>query len=195
MQENKSPVVTRNSLIAATLVSLIFGGLLVVEGRPWCCKYGLGFWSAAWQHCTSQHFADPYWFSHVLHGIIFYWFLRLAWPRLALQWRLFAALVIEIGWELLENSPWVIERYRQQTASLDYTGDSIVNSCGDVIAAVLGFWLASRISWKAAVAIFIATELVMLWSIRDNLTLNVLMLFLPLDGLKEWQMQMASGIG
>jgi len=175
-------------------IGLVFGGLLIAEGRPWWCKYGLGFWSNAWQHCTSQHFADPYWFSHVLHGIIFYWFLRLAWPQGALHWRVVAAMAIEIGWELLENSPWVIERYRQQTASLDYTGDSIINSAGDVLAVILGFWLASRISWKAAVTVFVVVELVLLWTIRDNLTLNVVMLFLPLEGIKAWQIQL-QGVG
>jgi len=118
----------------------------------------------------------------------------LAWPGWGLHWRMVAAVAIEIGWELLENSPWVIERYRQQTASLDYTGDSIINSYGDVIATVVGFWLASRISWKAAVAVFVVTELALLWTMRDNLTLNVLTLFLPFEGIKEWQMGM-QGLG
>jgi hypothetical protein len=98
------------------------------------------------------------------------------------------AMAIEIGWELLENSPWVIERYRQQTASLDYTGDSIVNSVGDLLAIVVGFYLAARVSWKMAIAIFLVLELWMLWVARDNLTLNVLMLFFPIEALKQWQM-------
>jgi hypothetical protein len=105
-----------------------------------------------------------------------------------LQWRMLTAVVIEIAWELLENSPWVIERYRQQTASLDYTGDSILNSIGDVISTIVGFAFASQFSWKVAVATYVAVELVLLFTIRDNLTLNVLMLFFPVESIKLWQL-------
>jgi hypothetical protein len=125
----------------------------------------------------------------VLHGIIFYWALRLFSARFELHWRLVAALAIEIGWELLENSPWVIERYRQHTASLDYMGDSIINSLSDVLMTALGFYFASRFSWKVAVLVFVVFELWMLYVARDNLTLNVLMLFLPLESIKQWQLQ------
>jgi hypothetical protein len=88
----------------------------------------------------------------------------------------------------LENSPWVIERYRQQTASLDYTGDSILNSVGDALSTIVGFAFASQFSWKVALAVFVAVELALLYFIRDNLTMNVIMLLLPLESLKEWQM-------
>jgi hypothetical protein len=187
--DSTQPLFKRKSLAAALVLILLFVGLLVLESRPWWCKFGLGFWSAAWTHCTSQHFLDPYSFSHVLHGIIFYWALYWLRSRFELRWRLIAAMVIEIGWELVENSPWVIERYRQQTASLDYTGDSILNSVGDVLSTIVGFYVASRVSWKAAVAIFIVLELWMLYVARDNLTLNVLMLFFPLESIKQWQLQ------
>lgn len=133
---------TRRTLGAAFALFICFIGLLVVEQRPLWCKHGICLWSAAWQHCTSQHLLDPYSLSHVLHGIIFYWAL---WPlrsKLALSWRLIVALTMEIGWELLENSPWVIERYRQNTASLDYTGDSILNSMGDALSTIVGFAVA-----------------------------------------------------
>ena len=96
---------------------------------------------------------------------------------------------LEMGWELLENSPWVIERYRQQTASLDYMGDSIVNSVGDVLCAVVGFWFASRVGWKWAVVVFVVIELGLLIAVRDNLTLNVVMLFWPLEAVKAWQLR------
>jgi hypothetical protein len=162
--------------------------LLYLEGRPGWCKYGLGLWTAAWTHCTSQHFLDPYSLTHILHGIIFYWLLRPFASKLALHWRLIAAMVLEIGWELLENSPWVIERYRQQTASLDYTGDSILNSVGDVLSTVIGFAFASQFSWKTAAGVFVVVEVALLYFIRDNLTLNVFMLFFPLESLKEWQL-------
>lgn len=180
---------TWRSLAAAGVMTSAFAGLLVLEGRPGWCKYGFTLWTAAWTHCTSQNLLDPYSLSHVLHGVIFFWMLRLLCPRLPLRWRLVAAMLLEVLWELLENSPWVIERYRQQTASLDYSGDSIVNSLSDLAMATIGFCLASRISWKAAVLVFIVFELVALWMARDNLTTNLLMLFLPLESLKEWQMQ------
>jgi Protein of unknown function (DUF2585) len=124
----------------------------------------------------------------VLHGIIFYWALVPLASKYSLAQRNIAALVIEIGWELLENSAWVIERYRQQTAALDYFGDSVVNAVCDVAASVLGFAFASRFSWKAAVAVFLVLELWMLCVARDNLTLNVLMLFWPIEAIKQWQL-------
>ena len=172
--------------VAAGLV-LLFGIALRLMGRVGWCKYGFGIYSPAWSHCTSQNLLDPYTLSHVLHGVLLYWVLVPLAPRLSLAWRLVVALAVEIGWELLENSPWVIERYRQNTASLDYTGDSILNSLSDVTAAVLGFALASRFSWKVAVAVFVVFELWALALARDNLTLNVLMLFWPIEALKQWQ--------
>lgn len=180
---------SRATLLAAAALLLVFGGLLVLEGRPAWCKSGLGFWSAAWTHSTSQHFLDPYSLTHMLHGVIFYWLLRPLASRVELRWRLIAALGLEMAWELLENSPWVIERYRQATASLDYTGDSILNSYGDVLASIAGFVLASRVSWKVAVAVFVIVEVGLLIFVRDNLTLNIIMLLFPLEALKQWQLQ------
>jgi hypothetical protein len=182
-------LLNRRSLVATVVLLVAFFGLLVLEGRPGWCKYGVGFWANAWRHCTSQHFVDPYSWTHALHGVIFFWALRLASPKMPLAWRLVAAVGIEIGWELLENSPWVVERYRQQTASLDYTGDSILNSIGDVVSTIVGFALASQFSWKVALAVFVAVELLLLYFIRDNLTMNVIMLLMPLESLKEWQMR------
>jgi len=188
MTESIKVLLTRRTLLPVMGLFLAFGGLLWLEGRPAWCKFGLGFWSAAWTHCTSQHFLDPYALSHVLHGIILYWLLRPFASKINLQLRLIAAMVFEIAWELLENSPWVIERYRQQTASLDYTGDSILNSLGDLLATVIGFYFASRFSWKAAAVVFVAFEVWALYMARDNLTLNVLMLFHPLEAVKQWQL-------
>jgi hypothetical protein len=177
-----------STLLVAASIFLVFIGLLYLEGRPVWCKYGFGFWSAAWRRCTSQHLFDPYSLTHVLHGAIFFWLLRPFASRAGLPWRLIGALLLEAGWELLENSPWVIERYRQDTASLDYTGDSIVNSFGDLVSTILGFALASRVSWKVALTVFVVVELGLLYFVRDNLTLNVFMLFFPLESLKEWQL-------
>jgi hypothetical protein len=188
MQEANHSLLTRRTLLATTALAIAFVGLLYLEGRPWWCKQGLGLWIAAWTRCTSQHFLDPYTLTHILHGIIFYWALYLFAARLPLPWRLVGALILEMAWELLENSPWVIARYRQDTAALDYTGDSIINAVGDVVATAIGFAFASRISWKVALAVLIAVELGLLLWIRDNLTLNIVMLFFPFDSLKEWQL-------
>jgi len=97
------------------------------------------------------------------------------------------ATSIEIGWEMLENSPVVIERYRTATIALGYDGDSIANSLGDVASFVVGFWLASRLGRTRAIVLFVAVELFLLWTIRDNLTLNVLMLLWPVDAIRRWQ--------
>jgi hypothetical protein len=98
------------------------------------------------------------------------------------------ALVAEIGWELLENSPPVIARYRNATAAFGYTGDSILNSVGDVGCCLLGFWLASRLSTRAAALLILIEEIILLITIRDNLTLNVIMLLFPVESLKQWQL-------
>jgi hypothetical protein len=189
MKNAAEKLYSRRTMFAMAGIFLVFGFLLYVEGRPAWCKYGLGFWTPAWKHCTSQHLFDPYTLTHVLHGIIFFWLLRPFASRVGLPWRLVAALILEVGWELLENSPWVIDRYRQDTASLEYTGDSVINSLGDAVATIVGFAIASRLSWKVALAVFIVVELGLAYFVRDNLTLNVIMLFFPLESLKEWQLR------
>lgn len=160
--------------IAIAVLQLI---ILRLEGQPWWCACG-----------GSQHLLDPYSLSHVLHGFLFWWLLAWLAPRLAVGWQFVLALAIEAGWEILENSPWVIERYRQATAAVGYSGDSVLNSLGDLASAGLGFWIARRLGWRWTLGLFIAVELILLATIRDNLTLNVLMLVLPLPGVKAWQM-------
>src|SRR5262245_30206090 len=188
MPDDSRQLFTRNTLLVAAVLLLAQAIALHLEGMsPWC-KYGLGFWSWVNTHCTSQQFVDPYSLTHVLHGVIFYWALRLLASRLAPRWAFVVALAIEMAWEILENSPWVIERYRSHTASLDYRGDSVLNSLGDSLAASIGFVFASRFSWKTSLAFFVAVELLLLIFIRDNLTLNVLMLFFPIEGIKQWQL-------
>jgi len=180
-------LVSPRSVLAGILLLFAFALVLVLGGRPWWCKDGPALWSPVWTHCTSQNLLDPYSLSHVLHGVLFYGVLWVCAARLALPWRLFAALVLEIGWELLENSAWVIERYRQNTAAFDYTGDSVLNSLGDVASALCGFVFAARFSWKTSLALFFAFELWLLYLSRDNLTLNVLMLLFPLETIRQWQ--------
>ena len=176
----------RTAAILAVILALFLLALRGM-GRIPLCTCGFGIWSGAWESSTSQHVIDPYSASHVLHGIIFYgalWFLR---KKLTLSQRLIIAVLIEVAWELFENTPFVINRYRTATASLDYFGDSILNSTFDVLWSMLGFWFAARFPWQASLLAFIAIELILLLTIRDNLTLNVLMLLVPVDAIKTWQ--------
>jgi uncharacterized membrane protein YjdF len=137
---------------------------------------------------NSQHIFDPYSFTHVLHGFVFYALLALVVPRLAVAWRLALALTIEAIWEVIENSPAVIERYRQATLALGYEGDTIVNSLADILCCGIGFMLARRLGFRRSLAVFIATEVTLILWIRDSLILNVVMLLFPIEAIKKWQM-------
>ncbi len=177
------------SLVSAltVLVMILFALTERLMGREFLSDSGFGIYTGAWTSNTSQWLLDPYSSSHVLHGILFFWILLLFRKRLTLEWRFFVAVVLEIGWELLENSPIIINRYRAATASLDYFGDSILNSVSDVLCVMFGFWIASKLPWKWTLTLLIAIELILLVTIRDNLTLNILMLIAPIDAIKTWQ--------
>jgi hypothetical protein len=131
--------------------------------------------------------ADWYSFSHIVHGLLFYaglWLVARRWP---VEWRFLAALLIEASWEVIENTPFVIGRYRETTAALGYTGDSVVNSLSDIAMMAIGFLLARKLPLWATVALLFVLELVPLFVIRDNLTLNIWMLFWPTDAVLNWQ--------
>jgi hypothetical protein len=187
--------IPRLSLPAALLICLaiiaVAAGVEYGMGRIPMCKCGtIKLWHGGRGDSEmSQHLTDWYSYSHVLHGIIFYWLLTvLARGRLSVAARLVIAMGIEASWEVFENTPFIINRYRAQTISRDYYGDSIVNSVGDMLCMVVGFMFAARLPAWVTVFLLIATEVVLLALIRDNLTLNVIMLVHPVDWIKHWQM-------
>ena len=136
---------------------------------------------------NSQQLADWYSASHLIHGLIFYAALHWLLPRAPLAWRAIAATCVEAGWELIENSPWIIDRYRAATVAAGYSGDSVLNSMSDISFMLLGFWLARRLPVAASIALAAGLELLTLWLIRDNLTLNVVMLLWPIESVRHWQ--------
>jgi hypothetical protein len=180
----------RVTLGAALAVCVVTAAVEFWMGRlPFGPDGRIGFWEGdIWSSEQSQRFADPYTFSHTIHGMLFYAILWLAARRAPVRARFIGALVMEGAWEILENSPIIIDRYREATIALGYVGDSVFNSVSDICFAGLGFLFA----WRARPWITVAAILVMeigtaLW-IRDNLTLNIVMLLHPIDAIKEWQM-------
>jgi hypothetical protein len=148
-----------------------------------------GLWEGnIWSPENSQRLLDPYSLSHLAHGIVFYGFLWLVARRLPIRVRFLIATLIEAGWEVLENSPLIIDRYRQGTIAQGYEGDSILNSMSDIAMMALAFLLASRLRPRSSILLLIGLEVVSLLWIRDNLTLNVIMLIHPIDAIKAWQM-------
>ncbi|MFV0301391.1 MAG: DUF2585 domain-containing protein [Paracoccus sp. (in: a-proteobacteria)] len=173
----------------AVLTVLAAAALLLAMGREPICTCGyVKLWHGVTRSSgNSQHLTDWYTPSHLLHGLVFYAVLHWLLPRMAIGWRLFFATLVEAGWEIAENTDMVIDRYRAVTISLNYYGDAVVNSVADMLAMMLGFWLARVLPVWLSVALFVGTEALTIWFIRDGLILNVLMLLWPVEALRQWQ--------
>ena len=174
-------------LFALLAVLAVAIAILLSFGRPAICTCET---IELWGHVgpeQSQMLADWYTPSHIVHGFLFYGLLHLAAPRWPVERRFLAALVGEAAWEIFENTPMIIDRYREATIALGYSGDSILNSTSDIVVMALGFWAARRFPLWVSVAVVVLLELIPLIAIRDNLTLNILMLVAPIDVVRTWQ--------
>jgi hypothetical protein len=180
-------------LIGTGLIAATAAVLLAMGRVPICTCGQIKLWTGeVFSADNSQHISDWYTPSHVVHGVLFFgllWLVARWLPRgLPLGLRAVVAIAIEAGWEILENSPIIIDRYRAATAALGYTGDSVLNSVSDILFMVVGFFLAARLPVWASVALVVALELFTAAMIRDNLTLNIIMLLWPLDAIRNWQL-------
>lgn len=188
-QKRVPPMRTMTGLVLSLAVTLAMAAILYAMGRlPICACGEIKLWHGeVFSAQNSQHLSDWYTPSHVIHGILFYCFGWLLFRRATLGFRLALATLVEVAWEVLENTDWIINRYREVTIALDYFGDSIINSTSDVIAMMIGFFVASRLPVWASVALVIALEALAMYFIRDGLALNILMLVWPLDAILSWQ--------
>jgi hypothetical protein len=162
---------------------------LRAQGRSWLCECGYFLlWTGdTWSADNSQHLFDPYALTHVLHGFLFCGLLALIAPGLDARWRLCLAVAAEALWEVVENTEFVVNRYRETTAALGYRGDTVINSLGDVAACAVGFVIALRLGWRRALLVFVAVEASLLFWIKDGLLLNIIMLLYPSDAIRQWQ--------
>lgn len=182
----------KKNLIILTIVVLAVQALaLYALGHVGICRCGfVKLWHGIiFSSENSQHLSDWYSFSHIIHGFVFYWLAWLAGRKRgwSIGLMLLLSLVIESAWEIFENTDFIINRYREVTISLDYYGDSIINSLMDTFFMVLGFWLAATLPVWTIIALTIAMEFWVGWSIRDNLTLNIIMLLYPFQFILDWQ--------
>jgi uncharacterized protein DUF2585 len=177
-------------IVAIGLVLLLVVVLLRAEGRMFLCSCGhFALWTSdTCSSDTSQQLLDPYSFTHVLHGFLFFWLIALLFRRLASGWQVWLALLLEGAWEVFENSRFVIDKYRTETAALGYTGDTIVNSLGDLMCALAGFMIARKLGLRRSLIVFVLIELFLIVWIRDSLLLQILMLARPVEAIKLWQM-------
>lgn len=171
-------------------VMMVAAIILWSQGRVWWCPAGdYSPWSwDIWSRHNSQHIVDPYSFTHILHGVLEFWLIGLVFGRVPLAWRLLIAVMIEASWEVAENSSYIINRYREATISLDYFGDSIINSMSDILCCGTGFVIAYKLRFWKSLILFAMTEIVLIFWIHDSLIINIIMLIYPIEAIKHWQM-------
>jgi uncharacterized protein DUF2585 len=176
-------------IVAACVIVLVMSVLLRAQGRLLICACGyVQVWTS--DTCSSnnsQHLLDPYSFTHVLHGVMFFWLIALVFRRMTAGRQLLLALALEAAWEVFENSRFVIERYRTATAALGYQGDTVVNSIGDLLCALLGYLIARQLGARRSLILFLLVELILILWIHDSLLLQILMLVRPVEAIKLWQ--------
>jgi hypothetical protein len=179
----------RLAAIGVVALLAVQAAVLYAFGQPLICACGyIKFWEGVVQSAgNSQHITDWYTFSHIIHGLLFFYIVRKLLPRLSIGSQFLIALAAEIGWEILENTPWIIDRYREQALAQGYTGDSILNSVSDTLAMIAGYIAARKLPiWAVVLVIAVLEIIVALW-IRDNLTLNVINLIYPFEFIQQWQ--------
>ena len=178
-------------VLAATLFLLAAAAAaeFAMGRHPWGTGGVPGIWSGDInsEH-NSQFLFDPYTLTHIIHGVLLYAVVALAFRQSSLASRLLIATALECGWEVLENTSFIIDRYRAETVSLNYYGDGVLNSLGDIVAAIAGFVMASRLPKRATVIGVVAIEILLVVWTRDNLTLNIIMLIHPSPAIRAWQL-------
>lgn len=181
---------TRKFILLAALLLAFQVLILLVFGQPVIAASGrILLWVGDPLSLeNSQHLADWYTLSHIIHGILFYWLIGKFFPKLSIGTRLVAALGIEVGWELLENTPMIIQHYREQALAVGYAGDSVINSLSDSVAMIVGFFMARNLRIWMSVVLVLSLEVMALYFIRDNLTLNIINLVHPFEFISNWQL-------
>lgn len=177
------------TVLACLVIAIAAVVVLNFQGRVWWCQAGdYTPWSwDIWTSHNSQHILDPYTFTHILHGVLEYWLIGLVFWKVPLKWRFVIGIFIESSWEVAENTSYIINRYREETVSLDYFGDSIINSLADIASCALGFLIAHKIRFWKSIGFFLLTELILILTIRDSLIINLIMLIYPVEAIKLWQ--------
>jgi Protein of unknown function (DUF2585) len=177
------------TVLACLVIAIAAVVVLNFQGRVWWCQAGdYTPWSwDIWTPHNSQHILDPYTFTHILHGVLEYWLIGLVFWKVPLKWRFVIGILIESSWEVAENTSYIINRYREETVSLDYFGDSIINSLADIASCALGFLIARKIRFWKSLGFFLLTELILILTIRDSLIINLIMLLYPVEAIKLWQ--------
>jgi len=176
--------------VIGILVALAMAFALRAEGRLLICSCNrfLIWVGDICSSSNSQQLFDPFSFTHILHGFLLFWIISLLFRRMSPEWQVLLAVLSEAAWEVFENTPFVINRYRTETAALGYEGDTVVNSLGDLLCAFVGILIARRLGFRRSLIVFLVVEVILLFWIRDSLLLEILMLIRPIDGIKLWQM-------